>query len=390
MGIKKLFSFIDLNKLYKVYPLLDELIYDIGLDKEKMLIGVDGCLFYYKYSHSYDNVLIGFFNQILKFLSHKIIPLYIFDGGTIKEKKHTNNIRNKKKIYSKYKIEYIDTILEKNKLESEEEIDLLYKKNKLEKKIIKINNEKIMLIIELLELLNIPYIFSFGEGEYLAKLLNKYNIIDMFLSDDTDPIPAGINKIIKFYNNNVYYLDINDIYKNFKINHTQLIDFCILLGTDYFYYNINLSPSQILELIIEYKTIENIITILDIKDYDIKIINSIRNIYNLSPDIEKSLFLNPENQILSNFNTIINHNDLNYYSNIMLEFWEELLEILKLDDDYNKKSLLFKKNIIDFIKSKKINIKNTIKFLKNNVENLSDDEINNTIYSLEYLNTFGI
>ena len=390
MGIKKLFSFIDLNKLYKVYPLLDELIYDIGLDKEKMLIGVDGCLFYYKYSHSYDNVLIGFFNQILKFLSHKIIPLYIFDGGTIKEKKHTNNIRNKKKIYSKYKIEYIDTILEKNNLESEEEIDLLYKKNKLEKKIIKINNEKIMLIIELLELLNIPYIFSFGEGEYLATLLNKYNIIDMFLSDDTDPIPAGINKIIKFYNNNVYYLDINDIYKNFKINHTQLIDFCILLGTDYFYYNINLSPSQILELIIEYKTIENIITILDIKDYDIKIINSIRNIYNLSPDIEKSLFLNPENQILSNFNTIINHNDLNYYSNIMLEFWEELLEILKLDDDYNKKSLLFKKNIIDFIKSKKINIKNTIKFLKNNVENLSDDEINNTIYSLEYLNTFGI
>ena len=68
-------------------------------------------------------------------------------------------------------------------------------------------------MLELFDLLNIPYIFSYGEGEYLAVLLNKYNIIDFFLTDDTDPIPAGINKTIKFYNNSVYYLETKLIYE---------------------------------------------------------------------------------------------------------------------------------------------------------------------------------
>jgi hypothetical protein len=387
MGIKKLFSFLEYNKIYKIYPFLDDLIKELELNKDNMIIGIDGCLFYYKYSHSYDNVLIGFYNQILKFLSHKIIPLYIFDGGTIKEKELTNNLRNNKKNNSKNKVDYIDNVLENNNLGSDEEIELLLKKKKLEKKSIKMSKDKIMLILELLDILNIPYIFSYGEGEYLATLLNKLNIIDLFLSDDTDPIPAGINKMIKFYNNSVYYLDTDIIYKKLNINYLQLLDFCILLGTDYYYYNMNSNAQLILDLIIKYKSIENIKKEFEIKEINIDLINKIRDIYKTSPTKEKELFLNPENEIISNFNTIINHNDLNYYSNILLEFWDDLTLILMTERNDN--SIILKKNIIEFIKTKKFNIKNIIKFFKNNIDNLSDEEINNTVISLEYLNAFG-
>mgnify|MGYP003353403397 CR=1 FL=1 len=62
--------------------------------------------------------------------------------------------------------------------------------------------------------MNIPYIFSHGEGEYLAVLLNKYGIIDMFLSDDTDPLPAGICREIKFFNNGVYSISHENILQN--------------------------------------------------------------------------------------------------------------------------------------------------------------------------------
>jgi hypothetical protein len=101
MGIKKLFTFINDNKLYKLYPYLNDLINDINLDKKNIIVGIDGNLFCYKYSHSYDNMIIGFFNQILKFLSNGIIPLYIFDGGTMYEKEYTNYLRNQKNILIK-------------------------------------------------------------------------------------------------------------------------------------------------------------------------------------------------------------------------------------------------------------------------------------------------
>ena len=68
----------------------------MDINKKQLIVGVDGNLFCYKYTYSYDNMLIGFLNQILKFLSNKIIPLYIFDGGTLKEKDNTNLLRYQK------------------------------------------------------------------------------------------------------------------------------------------------------------------------------------------------------------------------------------------------------------------------------------------------------
>ena len=62
MGIKKLFTYLNNKNLYKVYPYLNDIINEIGIDKKKLLVGVDGNLFCYKYTHSYDNMLIGFFN----------------------------------------------------------------------------------------------------------------------------------------------------------------------------------------------------------------------------------------------------------------------------------------------------------------------------------------
>jgi hypothetical protein len=205
MGVKKLFTFLNNNNVYKTYSYLNDIIGELEMDKQYLMVGVDANLFCYKYLHSYDNMLIGFFNQVLKFLSNKIIPLYIFDGGTIPEKENTNFMRYNKKIISKHKLEQLErfeNIIEENNIEMtiEDNTKLLLLKKKLERNSTKINNENILLLLELFELLNIPYMFSHGEGEYLAVLLNKYNIIDFFLTDDTDPIPAGIIKTIKLKN----------------------------------------------------------------------------------------------------------------------------------------------------------------------------------------------
>ena len=99
----------------------------------------------------------------------------------------TNNFRNNKKIFNKMRLDILNKLI----LEEEHSIEEIIKlKSKYEKNSIKVTDDYINLLLELLDLLNIPYIFSFTEGDYLAVLLNKYKIIDFFLTDDTDPIPV--------------------------------------------------------------------------------------------------------------------------------------------------------------------------------------------------------
>jgi len=408
MGIKKLFTFLNNNDIYKIYPYMNDLIKDKNLDKNKMLVGIDGNLYCYKYSHSYDNMLLGFYNQIIKFLSNGIYPFYIFDGGTLIEKTNTNIQRNNKKNINKNKLEKIEEELKNGTLHNDEESIILRKK--LEKNSIKITSNEINKIVELLDILNIPYLFSKGEGEYLAVLLNKYNIIDMFLSDDTDPIPSGINYMIKFHLNNVMYLDSIDIYNKLGLTKEQLCDFSILLGSDYATFIHGLNPDELYKLIKKYNNIETILNDTNIKisnqELDeerkismINLVTKLRNIYVNSPENEKKLFINP-NSIITNYNIISNTannlDNINLLSNTVLEFSDSFIKILSYDIDNNshtdhikRESNELKENIIKYIKSKKFNIKNIINFLKENINDITTEELSNIKISFTYLNTFN-
>lgn len=398
MGVKKLHTFLNNKGIYKTYPYLNNLIDELNFDKNRIIIGIDANLFYYKYSHSYDNMLIGFFNQVLKFLSYGYYPLYIFDGGTMTEKENTNILRNKKKNNNEIRLNKIEEEL--NTLEhTDNNYDLqslMLLKKKIKKNTIKISTDEIKKILELFDLLNIPYIFSAGEGEYLAVLLNNYKIIDLFLTDDTDPIPAGIDYLIKFSNNIVMFLDKKTILDKLNLTKEQLCDLSILLGSDYSDTNYNkkiiLKPDEIYNLIKKYDNIENISNLIyNSNDNNIDKDNflittaKIREIYNNSPSYEKKLIIDPDS-ILYNYNIISIHKNIDYFSNVMLEYWDDLINILKNDYDENRVNN-YKINIINFIKSKKINIKNIIKFLKFNINDLTDDEIINITSNFGFINS---
>jgi hypothetical protein len=110
----------------------------------------------------------------------------------------------------------------------------------------------------------------------------------------------------------------------------------------------------------------------------------IREIYNKSPLYEKKLIIEPDS-ILDNYNIISIHKNIDYYSNVMLEYWDDFVNILK--NDYNEIFVNnYKVNIINFIKSKKINIKNIIKFLKFNIADLTENEIINITSNFSFIN----
>jgi hypothetical protein len=312
------------------------------------------------------------------------------------EKENTNLLRTKKKNNNEVRLNMIEeelTTLEHTENNYDLQ-NLMILKKKIKKNTIKISTEEIKKILELFDLLNIPYIFSAGEGEYLAVLLNNYKIIDLFLTDDTDPIPAGIDYLIKFTNNLVMFLDKKTILDKLELTKEQLCDLSILLGSDYSDLNFNkksiLKPDEIYDLIKRYNNIENICNNIVIdKKLNIDMNNlllstiKIREIYNKSPLYEKKLIIDPAS-IIDTYNIISIHKNIDYFSNVLLEFWDELINILKYE--YNEKVVNnYKINIINFIKSKKININNIIKFLKFNINDLSNDEIINIISSFSYL-----
>jgi len=380
MGIKKMNSFLNEHKIYKKYAYIYDVIKDNNIDNQNVIIGIDANLFCYKYSHSCDNMLIGFYNQILNFLSHGYIPLYIFDGGNFEEKENTLISRNKRKSNLKSKIDMIDECI----IDSIENMDedafqeLLQHKKRMEKNTIKISKEDINKIVELFDLLSIPYIFAQNEAEYLAVLLNEYNIINLFLSDDTDPIASGIKHLIKFNNNMVVYYNFHACCKELNIDNNQLCDMSILFGNDYIKFKHNLKPHEIYELIHNNYCIENIVDKIykiDKTNEDeehssidtvIAIINKIRNIYKKSPNNEKEhIFVK---------NCIID-------SNVLVEYWDELVNILKYNICSNK-VITFKSKIYNFIKNHKLNVNSVIKFFKQNVRDITMSEIDILIASL--------
>jgi len=137
MGVKKLFTFLNEKRIYKKYEKINNLLYELKLNKNSVFIGIDTNLYFYKYNYTYDNIIIGFFNQIIKFLSNGIYPLYIIDGGTLKEKEKTNIMRNNKKKNNYQKIEELLVEIEnsddKNKIDYLNKIIEKLKKKKLKK-----------------------------------------------------------------------------------------------------------------------------------------------------------------------------------------------------------------------------------------------------------------
>ena len=124
---------------------------------------------------------------------------------------------------------------------------------------------------------------------------------------------------------------------------------------------------------------------------NIENVNNIRNIYNNLHNFERESFIKLHTELNFDINTIINHDDLDNYSNIMLEHWDEFIEILKNNDyDENKKSEMFKQKINNLIKNKKFNINEILKFMEKNINGISNEEIDNISLTFKYLNEFGI
>jgi len=238
-------------------------------------IGVDSSILLYKFRYTYkdDNFhILGFLNKTIELLENKITPIFVFDGKPPNAKKSVidSRIENRNKMK-----ERLSELMElKKELPSEEFIDsddeesIDYKELiKINKEIEKIQRNNLIIsrnhsieVMELLESLGVNFLIANGEAEEYCAFLQKKQIVDFVLTEDTDSLTFGCSKVIFNTKNNFSICCLENILSSLGITYLQFIDFCILSGCDYTCTIPKIGQVTALNIIKKYGTIESFIS----------------------------------------------------------------------------------------------------------------------------------
>lgn len=154
---------------------------------------------------------------------HNITPIFIFDGDLLPSKKHTNDLRKERK--QKIRDE-IMALLKRNEIA---------RANALMKQCVSISKEMLQNVIQMLRNENVEYIVSPYESDAQMCYLQKIGYIDYIMTEDSDLIAFGSDKILyKFDGTNVYEFDRSKM-KNATDNvfSENVLEICVLSGCDY-------------------------------------------------------------------------------------------------------------------------------------------------------------
>lgn len=302
MGIKRLYKFLSERGCIKEYSNLTTYVNNIRRKQNKqepIIIAIDFWLFAHKYSYSFGDILIGFWNQIIKLLSHKIIPLFVYDGKPPIEKDALIAARKKRRETLEDKFQAVSEEIENNQnsqngqLEQDELQNLYDLQAQIKKSIIYINKTDTDMMKVFFDLLNVPYLSANGEADILCANLYKSNRITVCLSDDTDMLALGCGKTIKMVDGKVYECDLSYILEKLELTNEQFIEMCLLFGCDYIRPSFRLENDDAYESIKKFGSIEKIInsnTHELISNSNIKFQSFIENYQRI-----KQMYLHPDN-----------------------------------------------------------------------------------------------
>jgi flap endonuclease-1 len=425
MGVEGLYKFIN-NTCANVYEVIN--ITDI---KRKPCI-IDGMQHIYTqliYMRTKNKEIIneygknishihGLLNSLTYYLKNKIIPIFVFDGKSpeikrrkIEERKNNlrNNLKKLKELENAKKD--IDNYLSNDLLFSDDitnlqdrlifgtppesinideelkkVVDIQEEYNKIYKKSIILKDYYICDWIQILELLGIPVIKAEGEADPLcAYLLNKNNNIFGIISDDSDMLVFGaprimrktLNqqfKIIELYKllstiENKLKIDMN---KDIKFVLDDLLNFSILLGTDYGNFNIKKKYDNSYDLLKEYIINKDILNFID--ESELEKFNLIKDYY-LNNNFDDKY---KENELFNSKPT--------WQKPKLMELKKRLLELF-VDEDYiDKNNELFDDYYNKYIQKYSINYSYINYYNKEFNPNISRSKpiniVNNKIYSI--------
>lgn len=348
MGIKNLTNFIKkkYNTSIEQKPITELISKTICIDTP--------CLIYkLKFSNNCENPknwVNNFIYFIIKLLNNNTNMWFIMEGTSPLEKKNTQEQRSISKIKLINRTNYLKNLLNNFFLDNiiTEEIKSEWEKIKpkdseenfnpsiFEKKIKKrelysgyVTTEDYNLLKQILDVFDIPYIYSENEAETLCAYLN--NKIDFVYSHDSDVL-AYINSVgfinnLNFTENVFTFINKKKLLDLMNLDNEKFIDFCILCGTDYNTTVKKIGITTAFKLISENNKIENLN--FNKEEFDLLNIKWIRDKFNLIEFNKTESYNFPFRFNYLNIdllNTIVEENNINLYSYVkeMIDFYIEI------------------------------------------------------------------
>jgi len=228
------------------------------------IIAIDCSILLYKFkyaSKAENSHLVGLANRIKFYMMNGILPVFIFDGVPPAAKKNTINKRRdaKEKIYIR-----IDELKEKVPDNEEDSKKISDEIEKLSSQLIVIKKCHIDQCKEFLEKSGIPYCTAPSDAEKYCAFLQKNGLVNYTVTDDTDAITFGCQKILKTsINKNIIEVDSSKILLDFEMEFDVFIDYCILSGCDYTDTISQIGPVTAYNLIKKHKTIEEMLKTIE-------------------------------------------------------------------------------------------------------------------------------
>lgn len=170
--------------------------------------------------------LSGILYRTSNIVEKGIKPIYVFDGESSEFKESTINERRKIRQDAEKKW--------KKALEEEDDETAM----KFAKRSSKMSAYILESSKELIEIMGIPYVQSFGEGEAQASYMVANGDAWAVASQDYDCLLFGAPKVIRNLTisgnlSGLEYLELEKVLKDLDIRREQLVDIAIMTGTDF-------------------------------------------------------------------------------------------------------------------------------------------------------------
>lgn len=205
--------------------------------------------------------LMGMFYRTIRMVENGIKPVFVFDGKPPHMKSGELAKRKERREEA-----------QRGLTEAEEAGDA-ESMEKFSRRLVKVTQEHNAECKTLLKLMGIPYLDAPCEAEAQCAALVKAGKVYASGTEDMDALTFGSSVLLRHLTFSEarkspiqeFYLD--KILMELKLSQEEFIDLCILLGCDYCDSIKGIGPKRAMELIRQYKSIEEIIKHIDTKKY---------------------------------------------------------------------------------------------------------------------------
>lgn len=194
-------------------------------------IAIDTSIYMYRYKAD-KKLMNGMYDMCSLLLEYNIIPLFVFDGKPGEEKKEELKKRsNQKKSAEK---EYNDL---KKEIRLDPENDTIKETmTMLEKKFVRIKQEEVIEVKELIKGFGIQCIDAPNEADEICAFLALKKKVYAVMSEDMDMFAYGCPNIIRYFsilNKHCVLYKMSHILEDLNMNMLDFKKLCVISGTDY-------------------------------------------------------------------------------------------------------------------------------------------------------------